>query len=47
VVPDLHELRILGRRVQWWGYEACDGSGLGDQAEGSRLLVLELDELVV
>jgi hypothetical protein len=47
VILNLHEVAILGRRVQRQRDEPGDSRCLWDQTERPRLLVLELDELVV
>ena len=47
VVLNLHKLRVYGLRVQTQSNKSIDRGRFGDNLECPRLLVLELDDLVV
>lgn len=47
MIFDLHEVTILGRRIQTQRHKTSDSRRLGDEAERPGLFVLELDHVVV
>ena len=47
VVLNLHKLRVYGLRVQTQSNKSIDRGRFGDDLERPRLLILELDDLVV
>ena len=47
VVLNLHKLRVYGLRVQTQSNKSIDRGRFGDDLERPRLLILELDDLIV